>query len=212
MPGTQVVHTYTIAGGEYGPAEEVSHKITNELYGEMGIGNAACAKLELSLYADDIPRGAEIDVYVQLVNGDLESEKRRRGVFFVNRRGEEDGLWTVEAFDVMRKAERIWTPREELRFPMSMPAAAEEFASLMGCELDPRTALNPAYTMDYPANDYTIRQELQFIAAAHGGNWIVTGEGKLLLAPLISMPPETNYLITETGRAITLGGVRILVS
>lgn len=210
--GTSVVYTYDINGKAYGPEAEVSHKITNELYGEMGIGNAACAKLDLTLYADTIPRAATIKAYVRLVNGERESEKIPKGIFFANRRSEEDGLWTIEAYDVMRKAEKVWEPRRELHFPMTMPSAAKEFAALMGCAIDERTTLYSAYTIDYPANDATIRQELQFIAAAHGGNWIVTGEGKLLLVPLFgSMPPETHYLITEKGRAIALGGVRILV-
>ena len=102
-------------------------------------------------------------------------------------------------------------PDQSLTFPMNMPAAAAEFARMMEVELDPRTVLNPAYTIDYPANDYTIRDELRFIAAAHGGNWIMTDEGKLLLVSLLSIPPETSYLVTEYGSAIMLGGVKILV-
>ena len=117
----------------------------------------------------------------------------------------------MEAFDAMRKAEVVWEPDQSLEFPLPMPEAAAEFARIMGVELDPRTTINPAYSIDYPANDYTIRDELRFIAAAHAGNWIVTGEGKLLLVPLLSIPDETNYLVTEYGGAITFGGVRILV-
>ena len=53
---------------------------------------------------------------------------------------------------------------------------------------------------------------MKFIAVAHGGNWTITREDKLLLVPLVgSMPPETNYLVTEDGDAITFGGDRILV-
>ena len=40
---------------------------------------------------------------------------------------------------------------------------------------------------------------------------MVTGEGELLLVPLLSAPPETFYLVTEYGEPITFGGVRILV-
>ncbi len=119
----------------------------------------------------------------------------------------------------MYKADQEWKPDQSLNFPLSMPNAAAEFARLMGVELDPRTKLNAAYTIDYPTSDpdsetgsyYTIRQELQWIAAAHLGNWIMTGEDKLLLVPLLSIPPETNYLVTEYGSAITLGGVKLLV-
>ncbi len=95
----------------------------------------------------------------------------------------------------------------------------EKFARIMGVEMDLRTQLNQTYTIDYPASDpesgtggyYSIRQELQWIAAAHCGNWIITGEGKLFLVPLMSMPEETSYLVTEYGDAITLGGVKLLV-
>lgn len=111
----------------------------------------------------------------------------------------------------MRKADVVWDPDQSLNFPMTMPDAVNIFCQLMGVELDSRTVLNSSYTIDYPANDYTIRNELCFIAAAHGGNWIITDAGELLLIPLLSMPTETNHLITDAGNAITFGGVRILV-
>lgn len=218
-PGTEREYKFEIAGKVYGPDVEVSHSVDSGLYETFGIGNAATAKLTLSLFADSIPRAATIKRYIRLRNGTQASEWLPKGVFFANRRSEEDGYWTVEAFDAMRKAEQPWEPDQSLKFPLSMPAAVKEFARMMGVEIDPRTVLNPAYTIDYPASDpesgtgdyYSIRQELQWIAAAHAGNWIITDEGKLLLVSLLSIPPETNYLVTEYGDAITFGGVRILV-
>lgn len=218
-PGTAREYQFDIAGKIYGPDVEVTHSVDNGLYEQFGIGNAATAKLTLSLFADRIPRAAAIKRYIRLRNGERVSEWLPKGVFFANRRSEEDGYWTVEAFDAMRKAEQPWEPDQSLSFPMSMPSAAAEFSRIMGVEIDPRTRLNPAYTIDYPASDpesksgdyYSIRQELQWIAAAHGGNWIITDEGKLLLVPLLSVPDETHYLVSEYGDAITFGGVRILV-
>lgn len=204
-------YAFDIAGTWYGPEQEVSHTVESGLYEQFGIGNAATAKLTMSLFADDIPRAAAIKRYVRLRDGEQVSEWLTKGTFFTNRRAEDGGYWTIEAYDAMRKAEAVWTPDQSLTFPMNMPAAAAEFARMMEVELDPRTVLNPAYTIDYPANDYTIRDELRFIAAAHGGNWIMTDEGKLLLVSLLSIPPETSYLVTEYGSAITLGGVKILV-
>lgn len=217
--GTTREYQFDIAGKIYGPDVEHTHSVNNGLYEKFSIGNAATAKLTLSLYADNIPRAATIKRYIRLRNGTQISEWLPKGVFFVNRRSEEDGYWTIEAFDAMRRAEQPWEPRQSLSFPMTMPAAVTEFARIMGVEVDPRTTLNQAYTIDYPASDpesetgdyYSIRQELQWIAAAHGGNWIITDMGKLLLIPLLSAPPETNYLVTEYGDAITLGGVKILV-
>ena len=209
--GTKKEYQFDINGTVYGPEREVEHSVDAGLYEKFGIGNAATAKLTLKLYADSIPRAATIKRYVRLKNGSQATEWLPKGVFFTNRRSEEDGQWTVEAFDAMRKAERVWTPDQSLTFPMTVPNAVAEIARIMQVQVDPRTQLDPAYTIDYPANDYTLRDELRFIAAAHAGNWVVTGEGKLLLVPLLSAPPETFYLVTEYGEPITFGGVRILV-
>ena len=209
--GTKAEHLFDINGVTYGPEHEVEHSVDAGLYEKFGIGNAATAKLTLKLYTDNVPRAATIKRFIRLRNGSQVSEWLPKGVFFTNRRSEEDGQWTIEAFDAMRKAERVWTPDQYLVFPMTAPNAVKEIARIMQVQIDPRTQLNPACTIDYPANDYTLRDELRFIAAAHGGNWIVTDEGKLLLVPLLSAPPETNYLVTEYGDPITFGGVRILV-
>lgn len=218
-PGTHKEYEFDINGTMYGPDTIVAHSVDNGLYEEFGIGNAACAKLTLSLFADDIPRAATVKRFIRLVNEDVASEWLPAGVFFTNRRASEDGYWDIEAFDVMRKAERSWHPDQSLEFPLSMPDAVNEFCRVMGCELDERTILNPTYTINYPSSDpdsetgefYTIRQELQWIAAAHGGNWIVTAEGKLLLVGLGDEPEETYYLITEHGAPIQFGGVIINV-
>lgn len=209
--GTVREYQFDIGGTIYGPEAEVEHGGDSGLFEEFGIGNASCAKLTLSFYANDIPKGATIKRYIRLRNGDTVSEWLPKGVFFINRRAEDDGYWTVEAFDAMRKGDVVWTPDQSFAFPMTMPDAVNEFCRIMDVELDNRTVLNSAYTIDYPANDYTVRDELQFIAAAHGGNWIMTDEGKLLLVPLNSAPPETSYLVTEHGDAITFGGDRIKV-
>lgn len=217
--GTTREYAFDINGVWYGPESETTHSVDSGLYEEFGIGNATTAKLTLSLFAKDIPRAAKIKRYIRLVNGPQVTEWLPKGVFFTNRRSVENGYWTVEAYDAMRKAETTWEPDRSLNFPLKMTDAVTEFARIMQVEIDPRTTINPAYTIDYPASDpdsdagdyYSIRQELQWIAAAHCGNWIVTGEGKLLLVPLFSIPDETHYLVTEYGDAITLGGVKILV-
>ena len=209
--GTECEYGFDISGTWYGPEQEVRHSVNSGLYEEFGIGNASISQISLELYATEIPRGATIKRYIRLKNGDQVSEWLPKGVFFANRRIEDDGYWTVEAFDAMRKAEAVWEPDQSLEFPLSMPDAVAEFARIMGVTVDPRTVLNADYSIDYPANEYTIRTELRYIAAAHAGNWIVTDAGELLLVPLLSIPVETNYLVDNVGNAITLGGVRILV-
>lgn len=203
-------YAFDVNGEWYDATEEVTHSVESGLYEDFGIGNTYSATLKLSLFADDIPRGAVIKRYVRLRNGDEVSEWLPKGVFFTNRRSADDNYWTIEAFDIMRKTEVVWTPSQSLNFPMSMESASKLFAQMIGTTVDSRSQFNN-YTIDYPANDYTIRQELQFIAAAHGGNWIVTDEGKLLLVPLLSIPEDTNYLVDEYGDNIIIGGDRILV-
>lgn len=210
-PGTEREFKFVINDVEYGKDAEVSHSVESQLFEEFGIGNACCATLKLEVIADNIPRAATIKRYLRLVNGTQATAWIPKGVFFTNKRSRDGDYWEAEAYDAMRKADVVWEPSNSLTFPMSMPTAVNLFCQMMGVNLDKRTVLNSAYTIDYPANDYTVRNELCFIAAAHGGNWIITDAGDLLLVPLLSMPAETNYLITEYGDAITFGGVRILV-
>ena len=208
---TEREYAFEINGVWYGPDQEVEHSVDSGLFEEFGIGNATTATLTLSLLANDIPRAATIKRFIRLKNGDEVSEWLPKGVFFTNRRTEDEGNWTIEAFDAMRKADVVWEPDQDLVFPMTMPAAAAEFARIMGVEIDPRTTLDPSYTIDYPANDCTVRTELGYIAAAHAGNWIMTDAGRLVLVPLLSAPAETSYLVEEHGDAILFGGVLILV-
>ena len=186
MPNTEREYQFDINGKIYGPEHEVEHTYSSGLYEDFGIGNAATASLTLGVFAPDIPRGATIKRYMRLRNGDQVSEWLPKGTFFPNRRIEDDGYWTIEAFDPMRKAEVVWEPDQSLSFPMTMPDAVKEIARIMDVPIDSRTVLDPSYPIDYPANEYTLRDELCFIAAAHGGNWIITDAGALWLVPTIA--------------------------
>ncbi len=200
-------YKFEINGVAYGRDEELSHSAASGLFDKFGIGNAVCGSLQLSVYAEDIPKGAEIRRYVRLYVEDQVSEWLPAGVYWPNRRPHEDGVWDIEAYDAMRKAETEWIPDQALEFPMTMPDAVAEIARLMGVELDPRTQLNPAYTIDYPATGTTQRQVLQWIAAAHGGNFIITAEGKLRLVLVARIgEAEEEVLGTEDGAALDFGG------
>lgn len=190
---------------------EVRHSVDGSLYETFGIGNAMSATLTAELYAVEIPKGAVIKRYVRLTNGRQYSEWLPKGVFFTNRRTNRDGYWTIEAYDAMLKADITWTPRNGFTFPCTMEAAAQDIALSMGVALDERNVYLP-YTMQaYPEGEYMRRDALRDIAAAHGGNFIMSDAGKLRLVPLLSFPAETSYLVSEYGDAITFGGVRILV-
>lgn len=194
---------------EYTDADIRSGNIERPLFDELGIGNTCMAMFNLLFTPKStIPTMAKLVPYA-LVNDTWE----QLGVFYIDERSMNyNGVMTIVAYDSMMKANKVWTPDQSLEFPMTMSNAVNVIAELMGIELDSRTNISSTYTIDYPANDYTLRDVLGFIATANGGNWTITREDKLLFVPLVgSAPPETNYLIDEAGYAITFGGDRILV-
>lgn len=209
MPDTEIEYRFTINGVVYGKESEVSHSVERELYRSFGIGNATSATLNLELFADDIPRGATIVCECRLVNGSQASEWIPKGTFYINSRSESDGCWRIEAIDAMKKADTVWEPLQSDVFPMSMQTAVAYACQIMGVSLDERSVIS-GYSVDYPANDQTWRQTLQYIAAASLGNFIITEANQLRLVPLISAEPAA-LLVNENGDAITFGEVGILV-
>ena len=204
-----------IAGTDYGEDTIVSLTTTGGLFadGTLSVGSAVSREINLSLWniSTTIPKMAKLIPYYRISNGAQTSEWIQKGVFYIDTRSVDSGLLTIHGYDDMLKAEQIWTPDQSLEFPMPMTQATNIIADIMGVEIDARTVLNSAYTVDYPANDYTLRDVLRYIAAAHGGNWIMSDAGELWLVGLNTLPPETNYLCDEDGDWITFGGDRILV-
>lgn len=199
-----------IGGESYVMSELYSASITQPLFEKFSVGNACSAELNLvfspkgaiSRMAKVVPfaRRSESDDWVQL------------GVFFIDTRKKNGVLLDVTAYDAMLKAETVWEPDPSLSFPLGMPAAVDVFCGILGVSLDSRSTINSEYSIDYPANEYTVRDILRYIAAAHGGNWIITAGNKLLLVPLFdSVPAEPAFLADESGDAITVGGEVILL-
>ena len=215
---TRREYAFDIDGVWYGPEAEASHSVESSLFECFGIGNAMSATLTLELYADHIPRGAVIKRFVRLTNGAQASEWLPKGVFYISTRrlDKRSGTLAIHGYDAMRKAGDIWLTADydTAGWPMPQREAAEDIAQRMGVELDPRTVLDAQNPVEYPTDDLgevTMTDILEWIAIANGGNWVMTDEGKLLLLGYGDIPEETNYLVTEYGSAITMGGVRLLV-
>ena len=203
-----------IAGTDYPQERIVSIRTSGGLFSEetLSAGGAVAGEIDLTLYKPDaIPKMAKLIPYYRLVAGEQVSEWIQKGVYYIDTREPDGDALVIHGFDDMLKSEQIWTPDQSLEFPMPMTQAVDVIANIMGVEIDARTVLNSAYTVDYPANDYTLRDVLRFIAAAHGGNWIMSDVGELWLVGLNDLPAETNYLCDEDGDWITFGGDRILV-
>lgn len=211
----------SIAGVEYSQADIVkdSLRVYGGLYSAFGIGNCSARQIDFEIIPKgDIQRQAEIKVYARLVSGKQVSEWIPKGVFYFATRktDRKTGVLSVHGYDSMLKAEQTWLDSnyDAQTWPMPVWTAVNDIAARMGVAVDSRTQLNTAFPVQYPVDDegdMTMREALGRIAVANAGNWIITDEGKLLLVGLNSMPKETNHLVTETGSAITFGGVRILV-
>lgn len=179
---------------EYTDADIQSGSIERPLFQDLSIGNTCEASLKIVFrQKSSIPRMEKMVPYVLI--GDV---WEKLGTFYIDERDRTptDTL-TVVAYDSMLKADVEWEPDQSLTFPMPMDTAVSTIAALMGVEIDPRTTLSHSYTVDYPANEITLRDVLGYIAAAHGGNWIITREDKLLLVPLVSTPEETATSLTR---------------
>lgn len=220
-PAHAVEAKLRIAGVEYGEDQIVrkSLMVYGGLYSTFGIGNCCARQIDFEIYPQGtIPRQAKIEVYMRLRLGEQVSEWIPKGVFFFSTRKTDrvTGVLSVHGYDAMLKAEETWldSSYDAETWPMPVWTAVNDIAARMGVAVDSRTQLNAAFPVQYPVDsegDMTMREALGRIAVANAGNWIITDEGKLLLVGLNSMPKETNHLVTETGSAITFGGVRILV-
>lgn len=214
-----------IAGQEYLDGDIASLSTPGTMFPGSGpsIGGAVCREIDLELKTDgaDIPRSAEIKVFVRLALLDSTgavasaSEWVPKGVFYIDTReldSSEEWL-SIHGYDAMLKGEQAFLDQangDTGLWPQSMSAVASACAKKMGVEIDERTALSSTYTISYPT-DYTCRELLQHIAAAHCGNWIITDAGKLRLVTLGDIPDETFLLVEEYGNYITFGGDRIYV-
>ena len=202
-----------IADTTYYKSDISSVVIKRPLFDKLSVGNACSAELDISIWPiSTIPKMAKL---VPWVREDGASSWTKLGEFYIYTRETTDDLMHIVAYDTMMRAEQVWIPRQDLEFPetgLPMTDAVTEIARLMNIGIDSRTSLNSSYTIDYPANDYTLRDVLGYIAAANSGNWIITASGQLLLVPLFSsMPVETSYLVDERGNSITFGGVRVII-
>lgn len=203
-----------IAGVDYGQDKIVALSTSGGLFAEgtLGAGGAVAGEIDLQLYdPGPIPKMAKLIPYYRFVAGNQVSEWIQKGVYYIDTRSQDGNVLTIHGFDDMLKAEQVWYPDQSLEFPMSMQAAATEIAGIMGVTIDSRTQFNALYQVDYPANDWTLRDILRFIAAAHAANWVMTDLGQLRMVPIYEIPDTTSYLVDEYGNAITFGGIRILV-
>lgn len=199
-----------INGATYTYGAIKSAQITKSMMDKLTIGQATSAMLDMVFRPEGtIPTAAKIECYVRLTNYEpttlvmdeagniiktddgyilagaysVVTDWIPFGTFYIDTREiAANGLMTITAYDRMLAAEQ--------EFPnsagtMTMNAAVAHIASALGVETDSRNQIAP-YSIDSPVGLYTMREVLSGIAAASGGNFIITEDNKLRLVRLAS--------------------------
>lgn len=178
------------------------------------IGNACASTLELSVIPNGaLPRMAEIQLHTRLLSFDEmeSSEWIPAGTFYADTKSKaQDGEHLkFTAFDSMMKADQPYLEKSTISsWPADEADVVDDIADLMGVTVDSRTVL-AGYEVPIPQQDWTAREVLGWIAAANGGNWIITPNNELLL---IKLEGITSLLGTDTSHAILMGDSLIVLS
>jgi hypothetical protein len=205
----------TIAGVEYTEENILSLSTTVSLCADKPAAVGVCAAKEFDLTVidkGDIPRMAEIAVFVRPLSDTENGEWLPKGTFFIDTRRKDtsSGALVIHGYDAMLKMEKAFLEDDEdlTGWPKTMPEVMAEIAARIGVELDERNVLRD-YLVEPPVG-YTMREVAGWIAAAHAGNWTITDAGKLRLVRLNAN--FTGFLVDEYGRALLFDdGTRILV-
>lgn len=193
----------------------ISCKAYPAAFDSLAIGQAASAELSLSFVPlGPVPKAAKIQLSARLTDGSVSTAWVPQGTYYIDHRDRdmELGVLSVTAFDRMIFAEEQYFSSGTITgtWPRSAPSVVSDICTRLGIPLDSRSQIDSALMVTAPVN-LTMRDVLRNIAAAHGGNFIVTTENKLRLLPLEDLPDLTllgdelgNYVGDEFGNRILI--------
>ena len=177
----------------------ISIKINPKLFDGSGpsIGNAYSSACTIKLIDSSAnwPRMAEFSIRIRLSSADglTKSEWLPMGTYYTDTRKEEkNGYLIIEAFDGMLLNEQYWTDQIDPEdMPSTWPITSKAWIDMIEdaglIEVDSRSVIDDTVPLVGLNTGSTIRDCLKTIAAANGGNWVMTFEGKLRLVPLYSI-------------------------
>lgn len=185
-----------IGTATYTGAQIVSASLSWALIGEHAIGSTCSQSMDLTLWgvsSNDIPRRAAISLSYRIVTDTQQSEWLPLGTYYVRYRTPDTATNTIQlrCSDAMLFAEQDFTAYWPTLEHVSMRWVAQRCAARMGVSLEDATQIGSTYPYvisAYPIG-YSVRQVLSGIAAAHGGNWIMTVGNKLRFVPLRNNQP-----------------------
>ena len=179
------------------------------------IGQTCSAECDVVVreLSENWPRMAEFTVELRLCSedGTRKSEWLSMGTYYTDQRSKtEGGDLSIIAFDKMLFLETSWADKiPEALLPTSWPITSAAMGAILeavtGIQLDSRTVLDDTVKCWGLDTSSTARERWGDIAAAHGGNFVITTEGKLRLVPLV------NGITEQTAIAgIAIAGVAVV--
>ena len=178
-------YLYEIGGVQYGASDLRSLPVLErKMFREPAIGGAGMATLDLCLVPKgEIPRAAPVNVHCRLVSGKQYTSWYSLGKFFISTRHKQGNCLRLKCRDAMVKAGTPYLEKTAFTsWPVQCSRVVQEICQVLGVSLDTRTTLDDGVKVEYP-NELLLQEVLAMIAAAHGGNWIMTNEGRLRLLP-----------------------------
>lgn len=191
------------------------HALFSNSMPEVGSCVAGEIDVEMLYPAQEFPSRARLGLYARATDGVQYSEWIPQGVYYIDTRERtfnDSGLSIlhIHGYDALLLTEQLYPETSDLDYPALDVDIVNSICNAIGIRLDPRSDMDKEYRFPLPV-DYTMREVLSSIAAAYGGNFVMTHDGMLRLIGLNDIPAQTNYLIDQAGFAITFGGDRILV-
>lgn len=206
----------TINGKEYAAQDIVSCEIErNLLENTAEVGNATAAVLTLEIgQGEAIPKRAKVVVQYRLALDDARTDYIPKGTYWINTREKDGRYLKLTCYDAMLMTQQDYLGDVTADdWPQQETACAAEIARRIGVEIDPRSQIGTgdSHRVSMPVGR-TMREVLERIAAANGGNWCITPAGKLLLVPFAGtgdvLPAVSGA--PDCGNVQTITGVRVV--
>ena len=206
----------TIDGTQYTGEDIVSCEIERDLLeNTVEVGNATAAVLTLEInQKGTIAKRAKVVVQYRLVLDDAKTDYIPQGTYWINTREASGRYLKLTCYDAMLMGQQNYlsdTTADD--WPKQESDCVAEIAQRIGVELDSRSSIGTGdnHTVSMPVGR-TMRDVLQQIGAANGGNWCITPAGKLHLVPLAgtgdSLPEVSGA--PDCGAAQSITGVRVV--
>lgn len=206
----------TINGKEYAAQDIVSCEIErNLLENTAEVGNATAAVLTLEIgQGEAIPKRAKVVVQYRLALDDARTDYIPKGTYWINTREKDGRYLKLTCYDAMLMTQQDYLGDVTADdWPQQETACAAEIAQRIGVEIDPRSQIGTgdSHRVSMPVGR-TMREVLEQIAAANGGNWCITPAGKLLLVPFVGTGDVLPAVSGEPdcGNVQTITGVRVV--